>query len=568
MTSEREQARTLVCVPIMVEDVEGALRRAGEAADAGADLVEFRVDGLLGGSSGGGAGEGDVVAGLVSRCRLPCVVTCRSASEGGLYDGDDAERVAMYERVTAGVREGEHAPRYIDVEHAAYARSANLRQKVNLGVEHPGQVRGVSTGLVLSFHDFKERPADLSRRVLAMSSEPACAVVKVAYRARSLRDNLEAFEAVRGAIKPTIALAMGEFGLMSRVLAPKFGGFLTFASLAGGEETAPGQPSIGELLGQYRFRAIGRRTAVYGVIGWPVGHSMSPLVHNAGFGAVGFDGVYLPLPVASGGDAEGAYASFKASVLELVHDEHLDFRGASVTIPHKENLVRLARERGWALDAVSAGIGAGNTLSVERDGAGRFVSARVFNTDAPAVAACVLEAAGRSDLAGVTAAVIGAGGVGRAAAYALADAGARVVVFNRDLERAAQVASEVSRGLGGGRVVVAEPMGRLAETDAGVFVNGTPVGMSGGPDPGGCVIPAVVLEAGGNRRAAPIVLDTVYNPVRTPLLAAAGRAGWRTVDGVSMFVRQAEAQFWAWTGVEPPGGLFDRLVRERLALKG
>src|SRR5690606_36932426 len=106
----------------------------------------------------------------------------------------------------------------------------------------PKQERHVRTRLILSTHDFNGRPADLTRKILAMQAEPACAVVKVAYRARSIRDNLELFDTLSERQKPTIALGMGEFGLMSRALAPKFGGFLTFASLRDESATAPGQP--------------------------------------------------------------------------------------------------------------------------------------------------------------------------------------------------------------------------------------------------------------------------------------------------------------------------------------
>ena len=122
-------------------------------------------------------------------------------------------------------------------------------------------------------------------------------MIKIAWLARSLRDNLEAFELLRTRRKPMIALCMGRFGLMSRVLAPKFGGFLTFASLDGSSGTAPGQISISDMKKLYRWDALSPSTKVYGVVGSPIMHSMSPAIHNAGFEAVGFDGVYLPMLV-------------------------------------------------------------------------------------------------------------------------------------------------------------------------------------------------------------------------------------------------------------------------------
>ncbi|MCH7791522.1 MAG: type I 3-dehydroquinate dehydratase, partial [Planctomycetes bacterium] len=345
---------TLICVSIMVDDDEAALRDADEAKRAGADLVEWRVDEVF-------HGEGDDhgtqrVERLVARSPLPCIVTCRPTWEGGSYDGDDAARVALFERLGTS----DNPPRYIDVELAAYTRSENLRRKVNLAVDHPEQRRDVHTSLILSIHDFDGRPADLSRRLLTMRDELAARVTKVAFRARSLRDNLELFDLPAQQGRPTIALGMGEFGTLSRVLAPKFGGFLTFASLRPAEATAPGQPTVDELLNLYRFREIGPGTRVYGVMGHPLGHSLSPRVHNAGFAQRGIDAVYLPMPIVGAPDPETSYASFKATLGELVDHTGLDFEGASVTLPHKHNLVRFARERGWTIDATAEAIGAGN----------------------------------------------------------------------------------------------------------------------------------------------------------------------------------------------------------------
>jgi 3-dehydroquinate dehydratase/shikimate dehydrogenase len=417
-------------------------------------------------------------------------------------------------------------------------------------------------------HDFTGRPADLTRRVLAMQNEPACAVAKFAIKARSLRDNLELFELLEGRAKPMIALAMGEFGLLSRVLAPKFGGFLTFASLRPAAATAPGQPTVADLTGLYRFRSIGRRTKVYGIIGWPVAQSKSPMLHNAAFDAIGHDGVYLPLPIptpssadAASGSLDDAYLLFKATLLDLVHDPRLEFSGASVTIPHKENLVRLAREQGWMIDEVAAGVGAANTLVVIRDEAGAVASVRVMNTDVAGIVEPLTQELG--SLAGMRAGVIGAGGAGRAAAYGLARAGAMVTILNRDPERARAVADELARS--GAAGVHAASLESLANFDGKVLVNCTPVGMKGGPDPGGCPAPLDEMASRGNFGVGSIVFDTVYNPVRTSLLARSGEKGARTIDGVRMFVRQAAVQSHAWTGRWPDEARFDRLVRESLA---
>lgn len=567
---------TLVCVPITVRDGESALADVTEAKAAGADLVELRVDEFFhGGAAEGESFEVREIVRIVSESSLPCIVTCRLASEGGAYDGDEAARVALFERLGAAFGKDEHPPRYLDVEWAAYSRSANIRQKIKLAVEHPEQVRDLRTSLILSVHAFEGRPADLTRTLLAMRGSGggggAARVHKVAYRARSLRDNLELFEVLEQRDRPTIALGMGEFGLMSRVLAPKFGGFLTFASLRPETATAPGQPTVRELLDLYRFRSVGPGTAVYGVIGWPVVHSLSPHVHNAGFEAVGHDGVYLPLPIPGARaaaterdgpvhannaptDLEDSYLSLKATLPELLEHPGLNLRGVSVTIPHKENLVRLARERGWPIDPAAERIGAANTLTAERDERMRLRAVHISNTDAPAIADAIRPSL--APIAGRTVAVLGAGGVARAAAYALAREGANVEVFNRTGDRAEALAGDLAELPGG---VGAREWSALARSRADAYINCTPVGMSGGPDADRSPIEDDVLRP---RDGPVVVMDTVYNPILTPLMRHAAALGHRTVDGARVFVAQAALQFKEWTGREAPVGLFDRVVRE------
>jgi 3-dehydroquinate dehydratase/shikimate dehydrogenase len=573
---------TLLCVPIMVHDVHAALADATASKEQGADLVEFRIDEFFGGDLEAPDNEAGSVASIVRLVKdspLPCIVTCRHVSEGGHYDGDEDARVSLYERLGTATGRDEHPPRYLDFELDRYQASANIKQKINLAVDASGLHGGDDAGrrdrvpsLILSNHDFSGRPADFSRRALRMRDESQ-AVSKFAFRARSLRDNLELFDMLLERDRPTIALAMGEFGLMSRILAPKFGGFLTFASLRSTSTTAPGQPTVRELLDLYRFGSIKPSTKVYGVVGWPVGHSKSPLVHNAGFAAVGHDGVYIPLPIAANdslessaaANADDAYTSFKATMLALLDHTRLDLTGVSVTIPHKENLVRLAMEEGWELDEVSRSCGAANTLAVTRNGHGRITRARVSNTDAAAAVGCLEDVIG--PVHGKTIGVLGAGGVSKAIVLALARGGANVRVHNRSEDRARELADAVVR-VTSGHVSTApwftdDASNVRAEYEqphehADAWINCTPVGMKGGPAPESSPLPDRVLS---NMKGSGAVLDTVYNPIRTPLLARAEELGLVTIDGGKMFVRQAAEQFHAWTGTNAPIEEFERLVR-------
>ncbi|MEY3025619.1 MAG: 3-dehydroquinate dehydratase/shikimate dehydrogenase [Planctomycetota bacterium] len=524
---------SLIATPIVVEspaEVPLALERAARARVLGARMVEWRCDGLASDADAEAA-----IARLVREAALPSLVTIRSTDEGGSCALDENARLALL----AKVARAEHAPRMIDVEFASMA--PDLVGGLLAAATAPRNADDAPTRIVASSHDFLERPVDLLRRVAAMQEDPLVSVVKIAWMARSLRDNLEAFDLLSLRLKPTIALCMGEFGLMSRVLAPKFGGFLTFASDAEGSGTAPGQPTARELRDLYRFGAIGPATRVFGVIGWPVAHSRSPAFHNARFAEAEYDGVYLPLPVPT------EWEHFKATVGALVDHERLDFSGASVTIPHKEHLVRFVAERGGTVDADAAWLGAANTLVVHPHGTPDAQRLFATNTDMPAAVEVLSAALATRGVAleGARVAVLGAGGVARAVAGGLALAGATVVVFNRTHAKAEALATALS-----GRV---RENGRTTRVIAGneehfkcnaprcecfhAFVNCTPLGMEGGPDPKGSPMPDDAFLDD-----SVVVMDTVYAPKDTPFLREARARGAMCVDGEAMFVKQAELQ--------------------------
>ncbi len=536
---------TLLTVPITPESSEPdeivrALADAIAAKQLGADLIEWRLDSLF---AGAGDDQGEAASlRLIAESPLPCIATIRSAAEGGHYDGDDDARIAHIERLGTA----DSPPRYIDLEWSTFSRSANLAQKVRLAVDHDKQQRDISTSLILSAHDFEGRPKDLLRRLTAMRDEPAAKVIKIAFAMRSIRDNLELFDLLATRDRPTIALGMGEAGILSRILAPKFGAFLTFAALNPQSTSAPGQPTITDLLDRYRFRSINKATKVIGIIGYPVSHSLSPDLHNAGFSAIEFNAVDLPMPIAPG------WEPFKATLNELTAHETLDFTGASVTIPHKENLVRLAQENGWDTDEQTARIGAANTLIRTDDGAWQ-----IRNTDAQAIAQCLTEAQGRDSLKGDSVAIIGAGGAARAAAVTCADLGADIRIINRSPERAEALIADLQPGVNAH--VATEDDLRASPPD--IVINCTPVGMSTGSAPNELPLTEATLDA---LAVNAIIFDTVYTPIQTPLITSAEARSLRTITGDAMFVKQAEAQFALWTGKEAPDGLFNQVLAARL----
>lgn len=536
---------THLTAAITVTSLEQALADSARAAEQGADLVEYRIDSFT--------DDPRAVTELVQRSALPCIITCRPTWEGGAYDGDEQTRISVLQHAGLGPRK----PAYIDVELKAWQTSANLRQKVSLVVDDPDRPRGArrtDTGLILSSHDFEARPSDLLRKVKDMADAPLCRVVKVAWQARSLRDNLEAFELIRQQVKPTIALCMGGAGLASRVLAKKFGALLTFAAIDEASGTAPGQPTLREIKRLYRWDSLDAQTRVFGVIGYPVGHSMSPPMHNAGFDAAGVNAVYLPMPIPP------EYEHFKATVSSWIAapglHPGLDFGGASVTIPHKANLLRFVKETGGEVEALAERIGAANTLQVREDG-----SLYACNTDYAAAldAVCDGLSIGRDGLKGRRVAVIGAGGAARAVVAGFCEYGALVTVYNRTTEKAEALAEQFG--------ACAEPMDALADSAAEVYINCTPIGMH--PNVDASAFDAEQISNHKSQILNPlspgvIVFDTIYNPIQTKLLRDAAAAGCVTIPGTEMFVRQGAAQFELWTGKDAPLEVFRRVLNERL----
>lgn len=532
---------TRLCVPLTGATCEQMQSELAAAAAGGADTVELRLDYLQHWD------EGAVQRLLEAAREFPgeVIATCRIAAEGGLYDEDESRRISRMEFV--GLHD---AVDYLDVEYEAWRISANIRQKIGLVCEVNASTDRARHKLILSKHNFSTTPFEIGPILDVIGREPAH-VAKLACKASSLVDALRMLDAMRAsaAVRPTIALSMGEPGILTRVLGKKFGAFLTFASLESGKESAPGQVSLADMKQLYRWDSLGPDTQVYGVIGCPVGHSMSPAILNAAFGAAGVDGVYLPLRV------EPDYTAFAAFVDGCVSRPWFGLRGCSVTIPHKQNLLQYVERRGGYVEPLAHRIGAANTLCIEpgsqEDGTDAHVSA--YNTDYRGAMDALLAGmgCGPEALSGTSVSVLGAGGVSRAIVAGLRDCGCAVTVFNRTREKAEVLAAEFG--------AEARPYEQRAAHDAEVVVNCTSTGMW--PHVDESPLPVEGL------RGKPVVFDTVYNPIETRLLREAREQGCRTVDGLAMFVRQAAAQFERWTGREAPIELMRDVVIARLGLQ-
>jgi 3-dehydroquinate dehydratase/shikimate dehydrogenase len=516
---------THLCTPIFVRTWAQAREDAVRAAQAGADMIEYRIDAIT---------DEEMVRTIVNLSPLPCILTQRSVEEGGHATATPQARAEFLAKAPANRMKTV----YLDFEVAGWHGISQDQR--DLLAQRP---------LVLSHHDLVGRPPRLTNLIMEMDAAPA-AVNKIVWTARSIRDNLEAFELLLSASRPTIALCMGEAGMISRVLAKKFHAFLTFAPLSDESATANGQVPIEQLKNLYRWDTIGAKTRVYGVIGSPIGHSLSPHVHNAAFAATGEDAVYLPLLVAPG------YESFKAFMETFVPFAGLDLSGLSVTIPHKENALRYLRERGAAVDELAERVGAVNTISIDRSAGGAPVL-RGTTTDFDAIIDTVTQALRieRPELKGKKVAVLGAGGTGRTAAAAMSSCGARVGIYNRTLDRAAGLTQALS---GAEQGISAATLDDLAGAKADIFIQTTSLGMHPVVDQSCFDVGMPQLGEGC------LVFDTIYTPMQTKLMRTAQEAGAVVVGGLEMFVHQAQAQFKTWIGQSAPAGVMRAAAEKQL----
>ena len=530
---------TLLCVPIFVTDLDKARRDVALAAEAGAEIVELRIDQV---SDANPTNLPSIIE-VVENLSIPIIVTCRPAWEGGQSELPDGERMELLHRV------GETGASYVDIELEMSRRRDTLndhkgKNEIDTLLARPRDSR---PGLIFSSHDFTGRPTRLTSIVQSLFEGPAD-IAKIVWTARTIRDNLEAFEILRHRAKPTVALCMGEHGLISRILAKKFGAFLTFASLTKDSGTAPGQVTIADMKNLYRWDAIDPQTKVYGVVASPVMHSMSPAIHNAAFEAVGHDGVYLPLLVNEG------YESFKAFMETFLAFEPLHLSGLSITLPHKENALRYLQEKGGKIEPLAQQIGAVNTIVIDRENG---LKLHGLNTDYAAILDSITDTLKitREELVRFRVAVIGAGGTGRTAVAALAHYGATVVVYNRTKERADALAVEFNGKSG---QVVSARMEKLCDSCCHVFINCTSIGMHPKIDA------SPLGDTPPNFTADTVVFDAIYNPMKTKLLQQAEDAGAKTINGVEMFLRQAVGQFEAWTQKKAPADVMRKVIETRL----
>lgn len=484
-----------ICAVIAEQTIDAARSAINHATDI-ADMIELRLDCLFDFDFT----KTENLGPLLADSHLPVIITCRARSEGGRQQIDDQIRLRL---LVEGAR---RFADYCDIEASHYEEAARLSPDLSR--------------LIVSHHNFEATPSDLAAVYDRVTALPA-AVYKIVTQANDITDSLAVFRLLDRATrdgKKLIAIAMGPAGVVTRVLAPSRGCFLTYGSLAHGRESAPGQLTCDELIDLYRVRQLSRETGITGIIGAPLGHSASPSMHNRAFARLGLDFVYLPFEVDS---VETFLTRF---VRRATREIEWNLRGFSVTIPHKTAVIPLLDQ----LDTEAAKVGAVNTVVIDE---GRLTG---YNTDVRG-AMEPIERVFKLD--GESCAVIGAGGAARAVVYGLIKRGARPTVFARDPAKATALAEHFG--------VDVFPLEAFSSSDSTVVINTTPVGMRGHSE-GTSPVPRSSLR--GRR----VVYDLVYNPIDTQFLLDGRAEGCLTISGLEMLIAQAELQFELWTGQRPP----------------
>jgi 3-dehydroquinate dehydratase/shikimate dehydrogenase len=492
----------MICVAIGRSRHKHIMAEHQHLAEQGAKMVELRLDYVA-----GRVNIRRLMADRPEGCQV--IITCRRKEDGGKWQGSEEARVLLLrEAIAEGVD-------WVDLEE-----------------DIAGQIpRFGRTKRIISYHNFRKTPDDL-RELHARMAKLNPDIIKIATMANVPHDNVRMLEMIQESETPTVGMCMGDIGTPSRILAGKFGAPFTYATFHHERTLAPGQLSFKQMNEIYRYERIGANTTVFGVIADPVGHSLSPHVHNAAFEARGIDAVYVPFRVPA--DALGQF---------MEDAPRMGIKGLSVTIPHKEAIARHLTK----VDPAVKSIAAVNTVVFE----GSEVIG--YNTDYNAAMDCLEYQLGDigadpSPLKNKRVLVLGAGGVARPIVFGLRKRGATTTIASRTLARAERLAHTFEA-----KAVDWEARHR---GNVDIIINCTPIGMH--PNVDESPIHKTFLKP------AMLVFDTVYNPESTLLVKDARSRNCAVITGVEMFVRQAMLQFFLFTRKEAPAELMRDVLKRTI----
>jgi len=491
----------MLCVTVARTRHKHTIQEHLDVAAQGAKLVELRLDYIA---------RSVELARVLKNRPTAVVVTCRRKEDGGRWEKSEEDRLMLLRQsIAMGVE-------YIDLEEDTAAKIPRYGK----------------TKRIISYHNFEGVPANLEE-IHARLAKLDADIVKIAVQAQSFEDSARVIELMRNAKIPTIGIAMGDYGSMTRILGTRYGAPFTFCVFNLDRRVAPGQLSYHDMKNIYRVDSITDKTKIFGVVADPVAHSYSPMLHNSAFQANELDYRYLPFRVAAN-DIE--------PFVRWCQREGVG--GLSVTIPHKQSVLPLLTQA----EAAAQGIGACNTIVIS--GEDRIG----YNTDYRAAMECIAQGLSKlyeepNPFEGRSALLLGSGGVSRAIGWGLAQRRVRVAISSRNSESAERLAREL-----GGRAVAWEERHSVQPS---ILVNGTPIGMFPEMD--------VTPFRKENLDQRTLVFDTVYNPEQTLLIRQAKSIGCPVITGLSMFVRQAAYQYRLFTGKEPPIEAMTKALRRAIS---
>ncbi len=487
-----------ICVSLCAETADELIEKVSRVPET-ADMIEVRFDCLPPDQIGRAF---ELIAGLsISK---PMIATYRPAEQGGRRAISLEERTKFWQT--------ERGPLWI----------ADLEEDV--------AAEGKWNNRIASFHDFSGNTVEAGSVFERLSSTGAD-TIKIAFNAKDITDTIPVWKLLEGqhADNQVIPIAMGEAGKFTRILGMAHGASMTYAAPDSASSTAAGQLTLSDLQNVYRVKELDRETKVYGVIGDPVSGSLSPFIHNRAFAAAGINAVFVHLEV------KDLDAFIRRMVRNDTREAELNFAGFSVTMPHKQAIIRHLDH----VDPTAEKIGAVNTVNIDGD------KLTGYNTDAFGFISTLGSNFG--DLKGARAAVVGAGGAARACVYALKDKGADVTVFARNEEKAKVLADKFGARSSSLSNKVDEDAENLFE-DMDILVNATPLGMKG---PHAAESPF----RSGQLAGVKFVYDLVTRADDTPLVMEAKKAGVPVMGGLDMLIAQAGKQFEIWTGGAAPLGV-------------
>lgn len=458
-----------------------------------ADLFELRLDCL-------NLDEMPKAVELSHTCKTDIILTYRRMIDGGRRKVSEEDRLQV---LRTCVKNGDFS--YIDMEEDLEDSELNAL------------VEAKQMNIIRSRHDFDSVPDDVSKDLMNLCKHPG-EIPKLAVMPKSVADMLRLLDGYRNtSMTRFILLGMGNFGVWSRILGPHLGGFLSYVSVPN-QSAAPGHIDIETMSRVYPLDRLSSNGHIFGIIGNPVMHTKSPVLHNAGFDAAEVDAMYVPFTV----DSVEDFITFA---------EKLPVDGFSVTIPHKQAIIPFLDTQTEAVQA----IGACNTVYC-KDG-----TLNGDNTDAPGFMAPLVPEIKK----GMKACIIGAGGAARAIIYGLQKAGVEVLVVNRTESRAQELAEHFNCAYGSINDI------NLISQYNDILVQTTSLGM----------VPDVERDpvAGYEFTGKEIAYDIIYKPLMTRFLTRAQAAGCTIITGDKMLLEQGYLQFKGFTGCEYPREVTPRI---------